>query len=127
MYNWIEKLGALLAGHKALFLTDDIIADETLDKQRQPLLGLATLRRHRGHSQWLLMQSYTAVPMNIRRRAKMLYVWYPKKQGDWDMIHEENDIMEMPEEVASVKKKLRQGKHTCLVMRMEHLRAYEIR
>ena len=40
------------------------------------------------------------------------------------MIHKENDIIKTPEEVASAKKKLRQGKHTCLVMRTEHLRAY---
>ena len=58
---------------------------------------------------------------------KILYVWYLKEQGDWDMIHEENDIIEMPEEVVSAKKKLRQGKHTYLVMRMEHPRAYKIR
>ena len=38
----------------------------------------------------------------------------------------ENDVIEMAEEVATVKKKLRQGKHTCLVLRMEHLRAYKI-
>ena len=38
------------------------------------------------------------------------------------MINEENDVIEMPKEVASAKKKLRQGKHTCLVMRTEHLR-----
>ena len=36
------------------------------------------------------------------------------------MIHEENDIIEMPEGVVSAKKKLRQGKHTCLAMRTEH-------
>ena len=42
------------------------------------------------------------------------------------MIHEENNIIEMPEEADIAKKKLRQGKHTCLVMRTEHLRAYEI-
>ena len=44
------------------------------------------------------------------------------------MIHEENDIIEMPEKVyiVSVKKQLKWGKHTCLVMRAEHPRAYEI-
>ena len=42
------------------------------------------------------------------------------------MIHEENNFIKMPEEVASTKKKLRQCKHTCLVMRMEHSRVYEI-
>ena len=36
------------------------------------------------------------------------------------MIHKENNITEMPEEVATAKKELRQGKHTCLVMRMKH-------
>ena len=32
LYSWIEKIGNLLAGSKTLFLIDDIIADETLDK-----------------------------------------------------------------------------------------------
>ena len=32
LYNCIEKLGNLLAGFKTLFLIDDIIADETLNK-----------------------------------------------------------------------------------------------
>ena len=56
----------------------------------------------------------------------MLYVWYPKKQGDWDTVHEENDVIKMLEEVASAKKKLRQGKHTCSAMRTQPLRAYKI-
>ena len=43
------------------------------------------------------------------------------------MIRKENNITETPEEVVSVKKKLRQDKCTCLVMRTEHLRAYKIR
>ena len=69
-----EKISKLLAGSKTLFLIDDIIADEALDKRRQPLLELAISGHHRGHSLWLLTQSYTAVPNNIRRQAKMLYV-----------------------------------------------------
>ena len=32
IYSWIEKIDNLLAGLKTLFLIDDIIADETLDK-----------------------------------------------------------------------------------------------
>ena len=42
------------------------------------------------------------------------------------MIHEENDAIRMPEELASIKKGLKQGKHTCLVMRTKHPRAYKI-
>ena len=54
LYYLIEKISNLLAGSTTLFLIDDIIADETLDKHHQPLLGLAISGRHRGHSLWLL-------------------------------------------------------------------------
>ena len=107
-------------------MIDDIIADETLDKHRQPLLELAILGRHRGHSLWLNTQLYTAIPNNIRRQAKMLYVWYPKNRMDLNTIHEENDVIG-PEELARVKEKLKRGKRTRLIMRMEHPRAYMIR
>ena len=50
LYDLMEKISNLLTGDKTLFLIDDIIADKTLDKRRQPLLELAILRRHRGHS-----------------------------------------------------------------------------
>ena len=126
LYYLIEKISNLLAGSKTLFLIDDIIADETLDKRRQPLLELAISGRHRAHSLWLLTQSYTAVPNNIRRQAKMIYVWYPKNRTDLNAIHEENNVIETPEELARVKAQLKWGKHTCLIMRMEHPRAYEI-
>ena len=122
----IEKISNLLAGSKTLFLIDDIIADEALDKCHQSLLSLAIYVRHSGHSLWLSTQSYTAIPNNIRRQAKMLYVWYPKNRTDLNIIHEENAVIEMLEELARVKAQLKWGKHTCLIMRMEHPRAYDI-
>ena len=97
----IEKISNLLTGDKTLFLIDDITAHETLDKRRQPLLELAISGRHRGHSLWLLTQSYTSIPNNIRRQAKMLYIWYPKNRTDLNTIHEENDIIGL-EELARV-------------------------
>ena len=127
LYYWIEKIINLLAGSETLFLIDDIIADETLNKCCQPLLELAISGRHRGHSLWLLTQSYTAVPKNIRRQAKMIYVWYPKNRTDMNIIHEENDVIEMQKELARVNAQLKRGKNTCLIMRMEHPKAYEIR
>ena len=80
LYYLIEKISNLLAGSTTLFLIDDIIADETLDKRCQPLLELAISGRHRGHSLWLLTQSYSAIPNNIRRQVKMLYIWYPETE-----------------------------------------------
>ena len=50
LYYLIEKVSNLLTGSVTLSLTDDIIADEALDKYRQPLLGLAISGKHRGHS-----------------------------------------------------------------------------
>ena len=105
LYYLIEKISNLLAGSKTLFLIDDIIADETLDKRRQLLLELTILGRHRGLSLWLLTQSYTAIPKNIGRQTKMLHVWYPKNRTDLNVIHKENDVIEM-EELARVKKQL---------------------
>ena len=56
----------------------------------------------------------------------MLYIWYPKNRTDLNTIHEENDVIG-PEELARVKAQLKRGKHACLIMRMEHPRAYMIR
>ena len=56
----------------------------------------------------------------------MLCVWYPKNRTDLKIFHEENDVIEI-EELARVKAELKQGKQTCLIMRMEHPRAYMIR
>ena len=78
LYYWTEKISNLLAGSKPLFLIDDVIADEALEKHCQPLLELAISGRYRAHLLWLLTQSYTAIPKNIRKQSKMLYVWYPK-------------------------------------------------
>ena len=125
LYYLIEKISNLLAGDKTLFLIDDIIANETLDKCHQPLSELVISGRHRAHSLWLLTQLYTAVPNNTRRQAKMLYVWYPKNRMDLNTIHEENDVIGL-EQLARVKAQLKRGKHTCLIMRMEHPRAYMI-
>ena len=55
----------------------------------------------------------------------MLYVWYRKNRMDLNTIHEENDVIGL-EELARVKAQLKWGKHTCLIMRMEHPRAYMI-
>ena len=115
LYDWIEKTGNLFTEFKTLFWINDIIA-----------LDLVISGRHKGHSLWLLTQGYTATPKNIRRQAKIPCVWYPKNRTDLNTIHKENHIIETQEELANVKKQLKQGKHTCLIMRMEHPRGYEI-
>ena len=42
---------------------------------------------------------------------------------DLNIIHEEKDIIETPEELGNVKEQLKWGEHTYLIMRIEHPRA----
>ena len=65
LYQWIKRLSELLRFLKVLFIIDDIIVNERLDKRRQPLLELSISSRQRGHYLWLLTQSYTAIPKNL--------------------------------------------------------------
>ena len=46
LYQWIKRLSELLPFFEVLFIIYDIIANEGLDKRRQPLLELAILGRH---------------------------------------------------------------------------------
>ena len=94
LYQWIKKLSQLLALSETLFIVDDIIADEGLDKKRQSLLELATSGRHRDHYLWLLTQPYSAIPKNLRRQAKAIFVWCPKQRADRKIIHDENNLFQ---------------------------------
>ena len=124
LFEWIEKLSTLFAGEETLFIADDIIADENLDKKRQPLLELAISGRHRKHYLWFLTQSYTAIPKNLRRQCKMLFTWYPKERSDMKLIDEETNIF--PDgKINEIKENLKQSKHVCYI-RLEHPRCYKI-
>ena len=57
---------------------------------------------------------------------KMVYVFLPKDRNDLMKIHEENDVIESNEDLASLKKKLKNEKHTSLVMGIEYPRSYRI-
>jgi len=46
LFQVIEKLSKMLSEEETLFIVDDVIANETLDKKRQPLLNLAISGRH---------------------------------------------------------------------------------
>ena len=48
LYQWIKK-SELLRFFEILFIIDDIIANESLDKKRQRLLELAISGRHQGN------------------------------------------------------------------------------
>ena len=125
LYYWTKKLSQLLACSETLFIIDDIIADEILDKRRQSLLELAISGKHRKHYLWLLTQTYSAIPKNVRRRAKAIFVWYPKERTDLKMIHDENDVL-TDDELVVVRDFLRTSKHACLYVPNEHPRGFNV-
>ena len=53
LYQWIKKLPELLQLLEVLFVIDNIIANESLDKRIQPLLELVISGRHWCHYLWL--------------------------------------------------------------------------
>ena len=124
-YQWIEKFSQLLARSETLFIIDVIIGDESLDKRRQPLLELAISGRHRDYYLWLLTQSYSAIPKNLRKQVKAIFVWYPKKKADLKMIHDENNVL-TNDELVIVGDFLRTSKHACLYIRNEHPRGFNV-
>ena len=81
LYQWIKKLSELLRFLEVLFIIDDIIANESLDKRRQPLLELSISGRHRGHYLWLLKQSYSAISKKIKKTSKGHICVVSKRKG----------------------------------------------
>ena len=101
---------------EVLFIIDDIICNESLDKMRQSLLELSISGRHRGHYLWLITQSYTVTPKHLRRQAKTIFIWYPKERGDLRAIHEENDVL-TDNELIVAREFLKSKKYGCLYIR----------
>ena len=125
LFEIIEKLSSMLSSEETLFIIDDMIADENFDKRRQSLLELAISGRHRKHSLWLLTQAYTALPKNLRRQKKQLFVWYPSEKSDLKMIDEETNLINS-DDLLKIKERLKSEKHACLYVRLEHPRSFQV-
>ena len=93
LYNWIKILSQLLARSETLYIINGMLAHEALDKTRCLLLELAISGRHRNHYLWLLTKSYSAIPENVRRQTKAIFVWYSKERADLKTIHVEKNVL----------------------------------
>ena len=61
----------------------------------------------------------------LRRQAKAIFVWYPKKRTDLKAIHEENSVL-TDDEVVGTTGLLRESRHGCLYIRNEYSRAFKL-
>ena len=119
-YQCIRKLSELLRFLEVLLIIDDIIANESLDKRRQPPLELSILGRHRGYYLWLLTQSYLPVPKNLKKQAKAIFVWYPKERADLRTIHDEIHVL-TDSELIVARDFFKKLKYACLYIQMSFL------
>ena len=78
---------------QVLFLIDDSIAEEGVDKRRSALTKLACSGRHDNCSLWILSQVYNGVPKTIRRQVKWLATFYCKDEDDFETIMKENKVV----------------------------------
>ena len=123
LYQWIKKLSELLWFLEVLYIIG-IIANESLDKRRQPILELSVSRRHCGHCLRLITQSYTAILKNLRQ-AKDIFVWCPKERGGLKAIHEENDVL-TDDELVVARGLLRESGHGCLYIWNEYPHGFRL-
>ena len=126
LLEYIEKFSNRFRGFETLFIVDDAISDKHLDEKRTKLLELAISGRHRGHSLWLLSQSYTAVPKNLRRQLKQLFVWHLQQRSDWRIFDDETNVIDDASDWKSIREKLKGSKHGHLFLRLEHPRGWAL-
>ena len=124
LLEWIKQLSAFFLGKNTLFIVDDMIADETLDKTRGALLDIAISERHREHFLWMLTQRYKKIAITVRDQLKQLFVWFPKNRHELELIIKENDVGSW--DVGYIKERLKNEKHACLYMRLEHPRTFQV-
>ena len=124
LQEWIKLLSALFSGNNTLFIVDDMIADETLDKTRGALLDIAISGQHREHSLWMLTRRCKKVRITMRDQLKQLLVWFPKNRNELEFIITENDVGSW--DVGYIKERLKNEKHACLYLRLEHPRTFQV-
>ena len=126
LLEYIEKFSNRFRGFETLFILDDCIATSELDKKRTKLLEIAIFGRHRRHSLWLLTQSYSAIPKNLRRQKKQLFTWFLDEQSDFDQIAKETNVIDDPADWKDIREKLKSSKHGYLHLRLEHPRSWAL-
>ena len=127
LYNYINFFSKIFAGEETLFLIDDIISDESLDKTRSPFIKLAVSGRHKNHYCWVLTQRYTKIPVTVRDQLKQIFIFYQKNRDEFDLVHKENYIIESKDDLALAKDQLKKKKHAYLFLRMEDPKSHKIK
>ena len=116
LYQWVDKFSVLLVCSETLFIINEIIADESLHKQRKSVLKFCV---DVGTIIYGCLQSYLIILKNLRRQAKTMFVWYPKEIPVLKMMHDESNLLTY-DELCIVTGFLKNSKHVCLCFQNVH-------
>jgi hypothetical protein len=109
---------------QVLFLIDDSISEEGIDKRRSMLTYLACSGRHDNCSLWMLTQVYNGVPKTIRRQIKWMVTFYCKDEDDFGTIMKENNVVPK-EKRASLNELLEKHQYSKLILFLAPPRGYK--
>ena len=121
LFELISRFSKALGCEETLFVIDDCIGDDEFNKQGGIFSILTATGRHINHTFWFLIQRNKRIAITIRDQIKMLFVWFSKNRYEFDLIHNENYIIEDDEELNTVQLALKEGEFTCV-----YLRSYKV-
>ena len=124
LFWWFSFFSKRFQFQETLFVIDDMISDEKLNKRRTPLLQLAATGRHKKHTLWFLTQDYTAIPKSVRRQKKQVFLWDPDDTSDFEQVMKETGKA-VPRD-KNIDLQLQRGPHTCLYIRVKYPKQYHI-
>ena len=124
LLEWIKQLSAFFSSKNTLFIVDNMIADETLDKTRGALLVIAISGSHREHSlRGCLLsdirKSQSPCVTNLNSSS-----CGSQRIGELELIITENDVGSW--DVGYIKERLENEKHACLYLRLEHPKTFQV-
>ena len=61
----------------------------------------------------------------FEKKAKAVFVWYPKEREDLKMIHDENNVL-TDDELVVARNFLKKSNHACLYIRNEYPRGFKL-
>jgi len=82
----------------SLIIFDDMTADLKNHENLKFFMMLINNRRHLRLSIWILVQSYIAIPLNLRKTITDLVMWKPGNKKEYYSLFEE--LLQMPKDVA---------------------------
>lgn len=112
-------------GDNVLFLIDDCANQKDAKIKSCELTRLAFSGRHLGISVWFITQKYNAVIKDFRDNIRALVQFYEKDEDSLKTALSENGVIPK-EKRSSVVERLKRGRKSKLIMRLEHPYTYDV-